>query len=142
MPRWAAQGIIYLLDLLAIFAVGYCVLDYRRVETAVAYLEPAVVLDSGTYYLPVLSVLWVLTLVQWVGLSGRIQFAKRWGGLLAVLWLVACLVLANVIPGFLQKQLDRAGYQRCQSVDSPSRVARGAGFVYRRGPCDPALPSY
>ncbi|MBT0961110.1 hypothetical protein [Denitromonas iodatirespirans] len=136
MRARTAQAIIYVLDVLAVPAVAYCIYDSVRVQRAIAAAAPEIGFDSGIYYLLLASVMWVLTAIQIVGLKRGAAFRPHRAGMVLVIWFVTCLSLANVLPYLITRTLEAAGYQPCRDTREVSRVSRGVGRVYRLNGCE------
>lgn len=135
MQARTAQAIIYVLDVLAVPAVAYCIYDSIRVHRAITDTAPEIGFDSGIYYLLLASVMWVLTAIQIIGLKRGAAFRPHRASMALMVWFVACLALANVLPNHIISSLETAGYQPCVDAGEVSRVSRGVSRVYRLNGC-------
>lgn len=130
MSPTVAQRVFLLFNLLAVLAVVYAVHDIVSVASKLIKQEPLIPLDTGISYLLLMSVFWILSLIQFIGLRNKQHFILKWSNQLVISWFIAALLLAYVIPLMLQQQLNRAGYMPCKDPQVVSRVSRGASLIF------------
>ena len=130
MSQRMAHAVLWLLDLLALAGVLWCVQDVMRVQNALAGGASPIPLDSGIYYLLVGTVLWLMTAIQIAGLKRGQSAVARWASPAILAWFAATLVLANVLPDRLADTLTAAGYHAIDDPREISRVSRGASVVF------------
>lgn len=130
MSPIVAQRVFLLFNLIAVLAVAYVVNDIIAVTSGLAELWSVIPLDTGISYLLLMSVFWLLSLIQFVGRRNKQHFVIRWSNQLVIGWFIATLLLAYVIPLILQQQLRQAGYIACDDPQMVSRVSRGASLIF------------
>jgi hypothetical protein len=131
-----AQIVLVIINLLAIPAVGYAIYVFFSVKHAIANNEPQIPFDSGVFYYLLASIFWIFSIIQYAGLRGGKAYVPKFAAPLAVGWFVAMLILANVIPYFLEKSLEDAAYVKCKDIREISRVSRGESSVFKKGGCE------
>lgn len=146
-PETAQKGFVFL-NILAIPAVGYAVYDYFRVMREMANENSLIEFDSGTYYLTLMSVFWLLLVIQKGGLNLEIKpvnhtlffrlssFVHKKMGAFLVVWFVGCLVISNIVPIYVNYKFERSNYLKCKNLNEISRTARGNSWIYTKGECD------
>jgi hypothetical protein len=135
MDKKTAQILFVVFNILAILAVGYCIVDYIDISQAIDDKLPAIPFDTGTYYLLLMSVFWVLAVVQILGVRNKSNSAPKWAGAWLLGWFIFCLLLANVIPYQLTQSLIASGYVPCDNPAEISRVSRGESNIYQLDTC-------
>ena len=130
MSQRMAHAILWLLDLLALAGVLWCVQDFMRVQSALASGASPIPLDSAIYDLLMGSVLWLMTGIQIVGLKRGQTAVARWASPVILAWFAATLVLANVLPDRLADTPTAAGYHAIDDPREISHVSRGASVVF------------
>lgn len=136
MSQKTAQIIFVILNILSVFAVAYAVYDFTSIITAIEKKEELIPFDSGTYYLLLMSVTWVLSIIQYLGLKNKYSRLLRLANQTLVIWFVFMLLLANLIPNFLSNKLEEAGYSKCDDPREISRVAKGESSYYLKRGCE------
>lgn len=71
MTQKSAQVIFIIFNFLAIFSVTYAAYDFINITSAVKKQEEIIPFDSGTYYLLLMSVFWLLSVIQYAGLKNK-----------------------------------------------------------------------
>jgi hypothetical protein len=130
-----AQIFFIITNFLAIPVVGYAFFDFYAVTTAIANGKPQIPFDSGTYYFLLMSIFWVFLIVQQIGLRNPKSKVLEYANSLFIIWFIAMLVLANVIPFYLQNKFESAGYTKCHNPAEVSRISRGESSIYVKGNC-------
>lgn len=133
MSPKVAQRVFLLFNLIAVLAVAYVVHDIVFVTSELANKQPVIPLDTGISYLLLMSVFWLLSLVQFVGRRNKQHFMIRWSNQLVIGWFIATLLLAYFIPVLLQGRLQQAGYIPCDDPQVVSRISRGASLIFVHG---------
>lgn len=136
MSQKTAQIIFVILNILSVFAVAYTVYDFTNIIIAIEKKEELIPFDSGTYYLLLMSVTWVLSIIQYLGLTNKYSRLLRFANQTLVIWFVFMLLLANLIPNFLSDKLVEAGYSKCDDPREISRVAKGESSYYLKQGCE------
>jgi len=133
MSPKVAQSVFLLFNLIAVLAVAYVVHDIVNVTSELAGKQPVIPLDTGISYLLLMSVFWLLSLVQFVGRRNKQHFIIRWSNQLVISWFITTLLLAYFIPVLLQGRLQQAGYIPCDDPQVVSRISRGASLIFVHG---------
>lgn len=131
-----AQILFIFFIILAVPVVGYAVYDFYSVKTALANGEPQIPFDSGTYYLLLGSIFWVLGFIQVVGKRNADSKVLKYASPMLIVWFITVLALANVIPYYLESNLEGAGYVKCDDPSEISRVSRGKSSIYKKEKCE------
>lgn len=132
MSPKTAQLVFVFLNILAVFAVGYLVYDIYRVEQALQQQQPVIAYDSGVSALLLMSIFWLLSVVQYTGLKHKTSVIYRHAGLLLISWFIGSVMIAYLIPFMQKNRFEHAGYFPCSNPASISRVARGSSLIYVR----------
>jgi hypothetical protein len=132
MSKKTAQIIFIIFNVLAVFAVLYAVNDYMYIVSSVESSTEEISFDSGTYYFFLMSVFWVFSLIQYAGSRKTHSKILKYANQLVVIWFVFVLILANVIPYYLNDKLERAGYIKCEDLEELSRIGKGESSIYFR----------
>jgi len=103
--------------------VLYAVNDYINIVSS----------DSATYYLFLMSVFWMFSLIQYAGLRKIHSKILKYSNQLVVIWFIFALILANAIPYYLNDKLERAGYIKCEDPEELSRIGKGESSIYFLG---------
>jgi hypothetical protein len=116
MNQKVAQWIFVVLNIFAIFAIAYVAYDFVEVNRAINEKEDFINFDTGTYYLLLMSVFWVLVVVKYTGLRNEHSKLVRYATQIGVYWfvLMLVLVLANLIPYYITHQFEVAGFTKCK----------------------------
>lgn len=130
-----AQAVFVSISLVSIPVGAWPVYAWWRVSKLMDAGASRIRFDSGDGYFLLMSVFWVLAVLQYAGLHGAMAWVKRHGPVLLLAWLVACLVLANRLPVWLDQRLTQAGYQRCPVEQPAGRRSPGERLVYQRPVC-------
>ncbi len=130
-----AQTVFILITLASIPVGAWPVYEWWRVSNLMDAGASQIRFDSGDGYFLLMSVFWVLAVLQYAGLHGGMVWVKRHGSAFLFAWLVACLVLANRVPAWLEQRLILAGYQHCPVEQSAGRRSPGRRLVYQRPAC-------
>lgn len=136
MTQKTAQIIFLAFNFIAILAVAYAVYDFIRVTAAVDRSEEVLPFDSGTYYLLLMSVFWVLSIIQYVGLKNKHARLVKYSNQILIGWFLSMLLLANLIPNYLSNKIEDAGYIKCIDPREISRVSKGESILYIKGSCE------
>lgn len=131
MKPKTAQLVFVFLNILAFFAVAYLVYDIYRVEQALQQ-QPVIEYDSGISALLLMSIFWLLSLVQYTGLKHKTSVIYRHAGLLLMGWFIGSVIVAYLIPFVQKNRFEHAGYFSCSNPASISRVSRGSSLIYVR----------
>lgn len=130
MSPIVAQRVFLLFNLIAVLAVAYVANDIIAVTSGLAEQWSVIPLDTGISYLLLMSVFWLLSLIQFVGRRNKQHFVIRWSNQLVIGWFIATLLWAYVIPLILQQQLRQAGYIACDDPQVVSTISRGASLIF------------
>ena len=130
-----AQILFIITNLIAVPVIGYAFYEFFIVKTALANGEQQIPFDSGTYYLLLGSIFWVLLVVQIFGKRNPNSRMLNYASPAIIIWFIAMLILANVIPSYLKSKLESAGYTKCDDPAEISRVSKGASSIYVKGSC-------
>jgi len=136
MTQKTAQVIFIIFNILAIFSVTYALYDFINITSAVKKQEEIILFDSGTYYLLLMSVFWVLSLIQYAGLKNKLASLLKYANQALLAWFLMMILLANLIPGYLSDKLEAAGYTKCDDPREISRVSKGESSFYIKSGCE------
>ncbi len=131
-----ANKALLFLAFLGLAAVGYLVYDFVHVKLSIEEGRPSVYFDTGTYYLALASVFPVLVVIQITGKNKDPQRVARYASPLLVVWFIACLLLANIVPRYLTKTLENASYNECKDPREVSRLFPGGSYIYTKLTCE------
>jgi len=135
MSQRMAKLVFLIINILSVFAVAYAIYDFIDVITAIEVNQKNIPFDSGTYYLLLISVSWVLSIIQYSGIKNKKSWFVEHGNQVTVYWFVLMLLLANLIPYYLTNKLEDAGYVKCDDLAEISRVAKGESSIYKKSEC-------
>ena len=136
MTQKTAQVIFIIFNILAIFSVTYAIYDFINITSAVKKQEEIIPFDSGTYYLLLMSVFWVLSLIQYTGLKNKLASLQKFANQALLAWFLTMILLANLIPAYLSDKLETAGYTKCDDPREISRVSKGESSFYIKSGCE------
>lgn len=132
MSPKTAQSAFIGMNLLACLAVSYLGYDIYRVEHALQQRAEIIAYDSGISFLLVSSVIWALSLIQYMGLRQSNNIVYQHASLFLVAWFVVTLVIAYSIPQLQKSRFNKAHYIACDNPNFVSRVSRGESLIYVR----------
>ncbi|WP_293268571.1 hypothetical protein [Neptunomonas sp.] len=135
MSKATALFLIGLFNILAIPAVGYA--SYKLFETlqAIESMDEKIHHDTATYYYFLGSILWVITFAGVIEYFKILKPIARVSGGVIVVWFIAGLAMANIIPYWLNHALTDAGYIACHDPREVHRTGRGESLIYQKTPC-------
>ena len=136
MTQKNAQIIFIIFNVLAVFAVAYVIDDYVSVINALKSNVKEIPFDSGVYYFLLMSVFWIFSIIQYVGLKNKESKILKYASQISIVWFVLILFLASVIPYFLSNKIEMAGYSKCDDPREVSRIAKGESSFYKIGECN------
>ncbi|WP_293268572.1 hypothetical protein [Neptunomonas sp.] len=135
MSKTTALILVGLFNLLAIPAVVYAFYDIFETLQAIVRADEQIYYDTATSYFFLMSIFWVFT---FTGMAGRYKILKpvaRLAGGIIMVWFIAGLIIANIIPYWLQHSLTDAGYIACHDPREVHRTGRGESLIYQKTPC-------
>jgi len=137
MKQKTAQIIVEFLNILAFFAVGYAIYEFYTVNSAISNKATSIPFDTGTYYLLLISVVWLMRIIQYSALRSTkvTKYIEKHGNQLVIGWFIGTLVLANLIPYYLQSKLEENEYLACHDPAEISRAAKGESLIYTKSDC-------
>ncbi|HEY9051240.1 MAG TPA: hypothetical protein VIQ03_06825 [Gammaproteobacteria bacterium] len=135
MTQKTAQIIFIIFNILAVVAVGYAAYDFINIISSIQTDKDVIPFDTATYYLLLMSVFWVLSLIQYKGIRNEKAKILKYANQLLIAWFLIMLMLANLIPYYLTHKLEEAGYVGCDDPREVSRVGRGASYLYFKHGC-------
>ena len=123
---------MHFFTLLAIVAFGYCVYDFVTFFGALKNQQATIVIDSGSYYLLIMSIFFLFSFVSIFG-------KKAWAAKLVknivvvmIVWFIGALSLGYLTPVYLQSKLEASGYTKMESKKDSSRLYIGESLVYQK----------
>ncbi len=127
-----AQYIFILLNVLAIPCLILPILTILRVWQEATDDQAFITFDSGEFYLLIMTVFWVMALIQYAGLKGKFPklIQNATGAMIG--WLAFTLILANLIPSTLTNHIEQAGYQQCDIPKERARIAKGEELIFSK----------
>ncbi len=135
MTQKNAQIIFIVFNIVAIFLVAYVVDDFVSVNKAIIDKEETIPFDSGIYYFLLMTVFWVFSVIQYVGLKKKESKILKFASQISIIWFVFMLFLANLIPYHLENKLEIVGYEKCTDPKEISRVVKGENSLYKLDGC-------
>lgn len=137
MTQKTAKWILMFFNLISTPTVGYTVYVFYSNYTAINAHKQTIPMDSGTYYLLLMSLFWLLAIIQYMGQKN--ERGKRWVGKYAgatlIFWFIGNLILANLLPYYLQNKAENLGYIKCDDPREINRTARGASYIFTTTGC-------
>lgn len=131
-----ANKALLFLAFLGLAAVGYLVYDFVQVKSSIEEGRPSIYFDTGTYYLVLGSVFPLLAAIQIIGKNKDGQRVARYANPLLVVWFIASLLLAIIVPRYLTKTLENASYTACVDPREISRLFPGRSYIYTKLTCE------
>lgn len=108
---------------------------------SIANKQTIIHLDTGLLYFLLISVLWPMAAVEFLGGSNKqnskplISWLMQHAGAVFLSWFIICLLLA-VIGGFaVPKLLKSHGYQPCHNPNAIHRLGKGESLIFALGAC-------
>lgn len=135
MTGKTAQKIFIIFNLLAFVAVGYAVSDFIFVLSSIRAEQDVIPFDTGVFYLLLMSIFWVMSIIQFSGHRNEQSKILKYANQLAIGWFLFMMLLANLVPYYLTLKLEDAGYVGCDDPKEISRVGRGESYLYIRQDC-------
>lgn len=117
--------------ILGLAAIVYVTYDIIAISNAVARHQATISYDSGTYYIILFSISWPCLYIE---VSARIKGPNTITNnatLVLLIWLIAALLLANVIPRCIEYKLDNHGYKACKDPSQINRRALGQSLIFK-----------
>jgi len=127
---------LFAMSVAALFAVVYALYDAISVINAITNNQNIIPYDSGIYYLLLLSVFWLMSFIEYTGRKNGLESVSTYAGKSIVIWFLATLLLANIIPWYLQHEFDTHEYFACHDPAEINRVTRGESFIMKKGACE------
>jgi len=137
MNQKTAQIIFVVFNLLALPIAAFTVYEFYTVNAAIGQKKEVIYFDSGTYYLLLITVFWVMSAIQYTGKNSTrgMKLVKKYAGLILIGYFIGMLILANVIPYYFQSKFTQSGYYPCDDPKEISRMARGSSIIYSKVAC-------
>lgn len=138
MNQKTAIFFVILFDIISIAAIGYAIYDFSSVTEAIIRNELTIPFDTSTYYLLLMSSLLVLSLLQYFSRkkSKLSVFVTIYGNKILIGWFLGTLLLANLIPYYIQSTFDKNGYIACHDPAEISRAGGGESLIYVKSGCE------
>ena len=130
-----SQALFLFFNLLATPVVILAIYDIVILFDGVRTESEIIPLDTGSQYLFLISIFWILSCLQYASLRGCASFVKQWGSKIVITWFIACLVVASLMPMSLRSMLEKAGYKPCQDTVYVSPISRGEKLIYVKNFC-------
>ncbi|MEJ2423969.1 MAG: hypothetical protein P8101_05830 [Candidatus Thiodiazotropha sp.] len=125
MNQRLAQWVFLGFNLLALPAVAFSLFELFRIIVQVFHGTPLIIYDSGDFSFILMSVFWVMWLIQYAGLKGHMNWVAKKAQPLLIGWFIGCLMFATLIPLGLGYLLPHAGYQKCELPEELGRLMPG-----------------
>jgi hypothetical protein len=108
---------------------------------SIANKQPIIHFDTGLLYFLLISVLWPMAAVEFLGGHNKhnskpfISWLIQHAGAVFLSWFIICLLLA-VIGGFaVPKLLKSHGYQPCHNPNAIHRLGKGESLIFTLEAC-------
>ena len=135
MNQRTAQRLFIGLNVLAIPIVLYPVFELCRVAIEVFDRNSEVRYYSGDFHFLLMSVFWVMWIIQRTGRKGDREWVAKKAQKLLIGWFIGCLALAALIPLGLEYGLTKAGYQECEPPGNPAYRMGGRDMRFSLTAC-------
>lgn len=135
MTEKNAQIIFVILNFVAVILVLMALNEFLSIFSALKVKASRIPFDGGVYYLLLMSVFWLMSIIQFYGKRNKQSFWYKHASKIIITWFVFCLILANVIPVYLKNKLSGAGYTECVSPDYIPRATNYESLIFVLGPC-------
>ena len=123
------------LNVLAIPAVLFAIYEPIRIYEALEINADIIPFDSGTYYFLLASILWLISALEFIESKWQPSWLAHRASHFIAGWFIFCLILANIIPYYLEQKITDAGYISCHNQDEISRVAKGESLIFQKLDC-------
>lgn len=136
MSSRLASSMLTLLLVLSVVAVWFVLTDFYQCRSQLDDGAELVVVDTGLFYLLVLSVFWPIFAADLIGrrvAPGRLAKPLT---LLLVIWLLGSASLAHLLGTELQDDARESGYSVCPHPDDQYRTFWGKTLVFSLGSCE------
>ena len=130
-----ASVIIVFFNLIGFLLVGYAINDFITVTSAINSETLEIPYDSGTYYLFLIAIFWIFTMLHWSGLLRTGHKLQRYSSTILIAGFVCLLILANGLNYYVSDRFERAGYIECEDTTEISRISKGESSIYRLNGC-------
>lgn len=135
MSPKTANIVIVFFNLVGFLLVGYAINDFATVNSAISSRTLEIPYDSGTYYLFLIAIFWVFTILHWSGLLRTEHKLQRYSSMTLVAGFVCLLILANGLNYYVSDRFESAGYIECDDPTEISRISKGESSIYRLNGC-------
>lgn len=135
MNQKTAQRIFIFFNIVAVILIAYVVDDFISIFSSVDAKKDKINFDSGIYYFFLITIFWVFSLIQYVGLRNGESSIVKYANQITVVWFIFTLILANLLPLYVTGKLEEAGYNKCTDTREISRVAKGESSIYSLEKC-------
>jgi len=135
MTKKNAQIIFIAFNIVAVFLVAYVVNDFVSINGAIIDKEKIIPFDSGIYFFLLMTVFWIFSVIQYAGLKKKQSKVLKYANIITIVWFIFMLILANIIPSYLENKLEMSGYVKCDDPSEISRVVKGKSSLYRLDGC-------
>lgn len=135
MTKKTAQITFIILNILAFLSIYFVFIEHIRILSGIDEHKIQIPFDSGVYYLLLMSVVWLFSIIQYVGLRNSESLLVKYANQVSIAWFIFTLVLANLLPFYIKGKLEDAGYSECSDPREISRVARGESNIYSLEKC-------
>ena len=136
MKQKTAQRIFVFFNIIAVVLIAYVVDDFISVLSSIEAKQDEVNFDSGIYYFFLITIFWVFSVIQYVGLRNSESSIVKYANQIIIVWFVLMLILANLLPFHVKGKFEEMGYSKCSDPKEISRVARGESSIYSLGKCN------
>lgn len=131
-----AYSILTLFLALSVVAVWFVLSDFYQARSQLQDGAELVVVDTGLFYLLVLSVFWPIFAAELIGRRvARARLVKPLT-ITLVVWFVASASLAHLLGAELQGHARKLGYSVCPHPDDRYRTFLGKTLMLSSGPCE------
>lgn len=120
MDQRQAQWGFISLNILAIGAVSLPFYELYRIYTEVKSGALSISYDRADFFFLLMSVFWVMWLIQHIGLSGNKGWVTKKAQPLLIGWFVGAFIFASIIPVCINYVLNQVGYQLCENQNDYS----------------------
>jgi len=130
-----ANIVIVFFNLVGFLLVGYAINDFITVNSAISARALEIPYDSGTYYLFLIAIFWIFTILHWSGILQTEHKLKRYSSTILVAGFACLLILANGLNYYVSHHFESAGYIECDDPTEISRISKGESSIYRLNGC-------
>lgn len=131
---WIIVGIC----LISIPIIDHVWITTLQIIEAIRTKKESINFDTGLYYYLVITIFWWFLLIEVFGNNVFMRRYKKWFGPTIVAWFFSTILIAILLPLYIDKLLEDSGYTACQNPNEISRISLGKKLEFFTKPCKKA----